>query len=166
MKRLILIRHAKSSWSNGALSDMERPLNARGMAVAARIGVWLSNSGRTPGQVISSTAMRCRQTWEGIAAGLKNPVTPKFDDALYLAEASTMLGMVQGAHADTVLLLGHMPGIGELAHDLRQDPPPHFEPFTKYPTGAVTVLDFRVKEWRALSPGSGILDVYATPDEM
>jgi len=166
MKRLILVRHAKSSWSNDGMADRDRPLNPRGRLAAERVGGWLSATGRQPDKVLSSPAVRCRQTWEGIAKG--GIVTPdvEFIEALYLADAPEILDALHTATGDTVLLLGHMPGIGDLAHGLRQDPPPHHDAFGKYPTGSATVLDFPIDDWSALQMGTGVLDIYATPNDM
>ncbi len=166
MKRLILVRHAKSSWSDNGLADRARPLNVRGTAAADRIGRWLADTNRQPDQVFLSPAIRCQQTWDGISPHLADAPVPVALDRLYLAEAPQLLDVLQTASGDVVLLLGHMPGLGVLAHDLRQDPPPHTAQFDKYPTGAATVLEFPINDWRDLRLGTGVLDIYATPDEM
>ena len=61
------------------------------------------------------------------------------------------------------MMLGHMPGIGEFARDLRRDPPPAHEAFRKYPTGAVTVLDFKVESWADVQMGTGKFEAYTAP---
>lgn len=163
MKRLILIRHAKSSWSSDAADDKTRPLNARGRDAALKIGNWLKGEGFIPDQVLSSNASRCAQTWEGIAQTLGAAPEVKFQDALYLAGPATMLASLHAASGDTVLMLGHMPGIGEFARDLRRDPPPDHEAFRKYPTGAVTVLDFKADNWNGVQMGTGKFIAYIAP---
>jgi len=90
----------------------------------------------------------------------------RFEEYLYLAGSAEMLEVLKSATGETVLMLGHMPGVGDLARDLRQDPPPHHDLFRKYPTGAVTVLDFNVNDWDDITPGAGTLLTYATPDDM
>jgi phosphohistidine phosphatase len=163
MKRLILIRHAKSSWSSGAADDQSRPLNDRGRAAAAKVGNWLKAEGFVPDQVLSSNATRCAQTWEGLATTLAASPEVSFQEALYLAGPQAMLSALQGATGNTVLMLGHMPGIGEFARDLRRDPPPAHEAFRKYPTGAVTVLDFKLDSWADAQMGTGKFVAYTAP---
>jgi len=163
MKRLILIRHAKSSWSSGAADDQSRPLNERGHAAARKVGNWLKTEGYEPDQVISSNANRCAQTWEGIATAMGGSPDVSFHEDLYLAGPSAMLAALQSANGNSVLMLGHMPGIGEFARDLRRDPPPAHEAFQKYPTGAVTVLDFKVDNWSEVQMGMGKFIDYVAP---
>ncbi|MCF6274047.1 MAG: histidine phosphatase family protein [Rhodobacteraceae bacterium] len=163
MKKLILIRHAKSSWSSGAGSDNSRPLNERGHAASRKIGRWLLAEGLVPDTVLSSDATRCAQTYDGILEALGTGPTPEYNSALYLAGPEMMLATLQTASGDTVMMLGHMPGIGEFARDLRRDPPPAHEAFRKYPTGAVTVLDFKADSWRDIQMGTGKIVAYTTP---
>ncbi len=166
MKRLILIRHAKSSWSSAAEDDRHRPLNERGKKAAASLGVWLAAQGYIPDQVLSSNATRCAETWAGMAPALGATPAVDFKPALYLAGAEEMLGVLQSASGETVLMLGHMPGIGAFARALRRDPPPAHEAFRKYPTGAVTVLDFKVDNWSGVQMGTGKFVAYMTPREL
>ncbi len=166
MKRLILIRHAKSSWSSGASADKSRPLNGRGRAAATKLGTWLNQKGYMPDEVVSSSAIRCVQTWSGISEILGKDAKTRFEDNLYLAGGGTMLQQLQSSVGDVVMMLGHMPGIGEFARDLRRDPPPAHEAFQKYPTGAVTVLDFKAENWGEVSNGSGKFVDYVTPREL
>ncbi len=163
MKRLILIRHAKSSWSSGAADDQSRPLNDRGRAAAVRVGNWLKGEGYVPDQVLSSNATRCAQTWEGIATALEASPDVSFDGALYLAGPQAMLSALQAATGNTVMMLGHMPGIGEFARGLRRDPPPAHDAFRKYPSGAATVLDFKAESWADVQMGMGKFIAYTAP---
>lgn len=166
MKRLILTRHAKSSWAESDLIDRDRPLNARGREAAGRIGKRLAASGDIPGQVLSSPALRCRETWEGMARHLPKVERVDYVERLYLAEPGEMLGVLRGAEAGTVLMLGHMPGIGLLVRSLRRDPPPRHESFEKYPTGATTILEFATEDWADLQPGTGKLVDAFTPRDL
>ncbi len=166
MKRLILIRHAKSSWSSGAADDQSRPLNDRGHTAAAKVGGWLKAEGYVPDQVLSSNATRCAQTWEGMAPVLAASPDVSFDEALYLAGPQAMLAALQGATGNTVLMLGHMPGIGEFARGLRRDPPPAHDAFRKYPSGAVTVLDFKADNWADVQMGMGKFVAYIAPRDL
>ncbi len=165
MKRLILIRHAKSSWSSEAADDQSRPLNDRGRSAAVKVGNWLKAEGYMPDQVISSNATRCAQTWEGMAPALGSPDV-SVSEALYLAGPQAMLAALQAATGNTVLMLGHMPGIGEFARGLRRDPPPAHDAFRKYPSGAVTVLDFKAENWAEVQMGTGKFVAYTAPRDL
>jgi phosphohistidine phosphatase len=90
-RTLILIRHAKSDWDDPALSDHDRPLNARGQLSAPRIGAWLAERGVTPDAVLCSTALRTRETWDGIATHLPEAPEPVFSHGLYHAAPIDML---------------------------------------------------------------------------
>lgn len=166
MKRLILTRHAKSSWSGAGIPDNERPLNARGRAAAPGIGAWLADKGYLPDQVLCSTARRCTQTWEHMAPGLGGDTKVEETEKLYLAGAGDMLELLRSAHEDCVLMIGHMPGIGAFVRSLRRDPPPLHASFAKYPTGATTVLDFRIAAWPEVDFGLGILVDQVKPRDL
>ena len=140
MTRLILIRHAKSDWSQG-LDDHARPLNARGREAAGRIGAWLAAEGHLPDRVLCSTATRAQETsalvWEGA-----DHAPPQSDlHALYHAAPATMLEAAQKAEGAVVAMVAHNPGMAMLAGMLAATRPDHPR-FDDYPTGATTVLEF------------------------
>ncbi len=155
MKTLLLVRHAKSDWSDPALDDHDRPLAPRGIRASGLVGNALA-SRAAPGVVISSTAIRARDTANRIAAYWvpSPPVVERRE--LYLAAPGQMisaLGAFGGAH-ETVMLVAHEPGIRHLALALDGSADPPFA--ARYPTGAVTVLRFEADRWSALEPGSGV----------
>ena len=162
MRCLILMRHAKSDWSFGA-SDHERPLNPRGEASAQSLGTWLRNNDLRPDEVLSSSAARTRQTLDGLKLDTDTPA--KFLKALYLAEASEMMQVLQTATGSTVLMLGHNPGICEFAHRLVDDPPRHIR-FEDYPTGATTVIEFDITQWNDVSWYQGATTHFVIPREL
>lgn len=147
MKRLILIRHAKSSWDFGGLSDHERPLNDRGIRSCGHIGQWLLDQNFIPDEVLCSTAQRCRETHEHIAAkmGLNAPVSHLQN--LYHASAESLLACLRSAQGDTVMMLAHNPGIGDFAALVHAHPLPQTEQFSLYPTAATTVMEFDIGDW-------------------
>lgn len=160
-RRLILTRHAKSAWDNPAVSDHDRPLNARGRRSALELGEWLHSRGYEPDQVFCSTAARTRETW-AIAALAPLEVTPKIDylDALYHASPDVMLKHLGRATRDTVMMLGHNPGIAEFARLLAARAPNHPD-FARYPTAATLVVDFQIGSWVDVKPGIGsVLDFF------
>jgi phosphohistidine phosphatase len=164
-KRLILTRHAKSSWDDPLMSDHDRPLNERGKAAAADLGEWLASRGYVPGQVLCSDALRTRKTWSGIAPAL--PGTPILDlkPALYHAGPDVMLAVLRHATADVVMMIGHNPGIGEFAHRIVARTPLNAE-FQRYPTGATLVCDFAVESWADVDWGQGSVDDFIIPREI
>ena len=161
MKRLILMRHAKSDWADPSLPDHDRPLNKRGRRAATALGHWLRAAGLHPDQALCSSAARTQET----CARLALPFDPERHPALYLAEAPDMLRTLRAAQGDTVLMIGHNPGIAELAAHLVATPPAHGR-FEDYPTGATLVAEFDIDTWRDLQPGTGRAQHFVIPREL
>ncbi|WP_284164962.1 histidine phosphatase family protein [Frigidibacter sp. SD6-1] len=160
-RRLILTRHAKSAWDDPMMEDHDRPLNRRGRRSALELGDWLHSRGYEPDQVLCSTATRTRETW-AVAAAAPLEVTPRVDflDALYHASPDVMLAALGRATGETVMMIGHNPGIGELARRLAARAPTHPD-FGRYPTAATTVYDFQIEGWQGLKFGAGsVLDFF------
>lgn len=149
MKRLILTRHAKSSWNHPGLDDHARPLNARGRKSAAAIGEWLRARSHVPDEIVSSSSQRTRET----CALLGFDVAARFTSRLYHADPDQMLDVLQGCHGDTVLMLGHNPGIAWMAEMLVKAPPLHPR-FHDYPTCATLVASLGIDDWHAAKFGS------------
>lgn len=160
MKRLILMRHAKSDWSLDQ-EDHDRPLNPRGRKSAQVLGRWLRLQQLVPDQVFCSTALRTRQTLDGL--GVSGDVT--FDPALYLADPGAILDTICGAQGDVILLLGHNPGVAMLAEGLVAQAPDHPR-FHDYPTGATLVVDFDAGSWQAIKTGTGRTLDFVIPREL
>lgn len=157
--RLILTRHAKSSWDDPEQPDHDRPLNDRGRRSARALGDWLASRGYEPEEVICSTSARTRETWERVA-GAPLEVRPhlRLEPTLYQASAEKMLEILRGATEPTVMMLGHNPGIAEFAALLPARAPIDPE-FRRYPTAATLVVDFQIDKWGDLQPGEGsVLD--------
>lgn len=159
--RLILTRHAKSSWDHPGLTDHQRPLNQRGKQSADAIGEWLKNNGYLPGQILSSSSARTVETCER----LKLDAPARFLETLYHASANTMLLALQAATEDTVLMLGHNPGIGDFAEQLVKTQPNHPR-FLDYPTCATLVVDFDIKSWAEAGFGQGQTVAFIIPREL
>ncbi len=161
MQTLILMRHAKSSWSDPRLRDHERPLNKRGRASARVMGNWLRAQGFVPDAAVSSTSQRTLETFEGLGFGC--PV--RFTRALYHAEAEDILGLLQEEIAPTVLMLGHNPGISDFAHRIVRAAPEHGR-FWDYPTCATLVVSFDLASWAEATWGLGEATGFAIPREV
>ena len=165
MKRLILTRHAKSSWDDPLTPDHDRPLNERGKAAAADLGQWLASRGYVPDQVLCSDAERTRKTWAGLAPAL--PATPVLElkPALYHAGPDVMMAVLRHAKGDTVMMIGHNPGIAEFAARIVAHAPINPD-FARYPTGATLVADFAIADWSEVDFGTGIVDDFMIPREI
>lgn len=169
MKTLLLLRHAKSSWSNPAARDHDRRLTTRGHQAATSMGGLLRQHGLVPELAVISPARRARETWERVLPELRAAPEAKTEDRLYMAEPPTLLRIVHDvpASADTVLLIGHNPGLerfaaqlaGSAEGDARQ------RMAKKFPTAALAVLRFDLANWAGVKPSSGRLDAFFTPRE-
>ncbi len=160
-RRLILMRHAKSSWSDPKLRDHDRPLNGRGRRSAQALGDWMREEGLIPDQIMCSSSVRTRETCDR----LKLDCEPDLMSELYHASASEMLRTLRGAHGTCVLMLGHSPGIGDCAQNLVAHRPSHHR-FFDYPSGATLVVDFAIDDWLRLTPGSGQTVKFVIPREL
>ncbi|MFA8386399.1 MAG: histidine phosphatase family protein [Pelagibaca sp.] len=161
MKRLILMRHAKSDWSASG-DDHGRPLNGRGRDSAPAMGRWLADRDWLPDEVLCSTATRTRQTLTLL--GLPDTRT-RFERALYLAEPDEIIDTLRSASGDTVLLLGHNNGIAECAQQLVADWPDHPR-FADYPTCATSLIRFDAADWGDIRKGTGQCEGFAIPREV
>ena len=165
MKRLILTRHAKSSWDDPATTDHDRPLNDRGKAAAAELGVWLASRGYVPGEVLCSDALRTRKTWSGLAPALPGMPVLLLKPALYHAGPDVMLAVLRHATEDCVMMIGHNPGIAEFAQRLVAQAPLNPD-FQRFPTGATLVADFMIDSWDEVSFGTGATLDFIVPKEV
>jgi phosphohistidine phosphatase len=157
-RRLILLRHAKSDWPD--VPDRDRPLAKRGRRDAPRIGRWLHEHGYQPDVVVCSDARRARQTWDLVAPARGGSPAVRFEPRAYAASAMTLLYLAEElpSRYRTALLIGHNPGLSELASSLAAAPDigratdngPR--PGVSLPTAAVAVLEFP-GDWPSLTPG-------------
>ncbi|HEY0240989.1 MAG TPA: histidine phosphatase family protein [Friedmanniella sp.] len=163
-RRLVLLRHAKSSWADD-LPDLERPLSARGRRDAAEAGHWLAAHVGRPDLVLCSTAVRTRQTWARAGEAepdLLGPAQVRFEAAIYAAWPDTLLELARRLPVEvtTAVLVGHAPGLPDLAERLNRANGDR--PVGDFPTSAVAT--FAVSgAWGDLGPGSAALTAYAVP---
>ncbi|OIP82884.1 MAG: phosphoglycerate mutase [Rhodobacterales bacterium CG2_30_65_12] len=163
--RLILTRHAKSSWVDPIQGDQDRPLSKRGRASARAVGAWLAAHGYRPDQAMVSSAARTRETWKLIAGKIAAPPKPAYLAKLYQAEPEEMLHILRTATGRAVMMLGHNPGVAYFAQGLAHQPPAdsHFE---RFPTGATTVIDFAVESWDQLAWRTGKVVDFVAPRDL
>jgi phosphohistidine phosphatase len=168
MHALHLLRHAKSSWADDELDDHDRPLSKRGRRDAEAIARHLAERGGTPDLVLSSTAARARATLAPLLERLK-PRRILLDRDLYLAPGAKLLERLKETSegVDTALLVGHNPGLHELALMLADPESPLELPALsgKFPTGALASYRF-TPAWRRLKPHAATLIAYVTPREL
>ena len=160
MTTLILMRHAKSDWHSPEQSDFDRPLNPRGRKSARAMGDWLRQKGLHPEEALVSSARRTQETWELLAI---RSCRAWFLDELYHASAAQMAKALRQAEAETVLMIGHNPGIASFAEEMvapSEDLPMEFY---RYPTCATSVITFAEKRWSAVTPGTGTLTGFEVP---
>lgn len=167
MRRLILLRHAKSDRGNPSLPDLARPLNHRGQEAASRIGAYMAKHDLVPDLVLCSVAERTRQTWDLVAKGFAKPAPATFDKRLYNADTDKIVAVVQETPAEvhTVMVVGHNPGMQDAATSLLAagDVDQRANLLQKFPTGGLVVIDFAVDDWTAIHARSGRLDRFVTP---
>lgn len=152
--RLILTRHAKSSWDDMMVDDHDRPLNKRGRAAAAAIGEWLAAKGYVPDEALVSSSERTRETWDRVARAFGSHVELTIRPDLYQAEPEAMLAALRAAKGDVVMMIAHNPGIAYFAQGLVEDPPADAR-FARYPTAATSVIDFDEDDWGSVTWRSG-----------
>lgn len=159
MKRLILMRHAKSDWKMDQ-PDFDRPLNKRGQASATALGKWLKDNDLHPDEVLCSPSARTKETLQR----LDIPDAPThFPKPLYLAERADLRHALQAATGDTVLIIAHNPGIAYFASDIVKEAPNH-DRFEDYPTGATLVVDFDLNSW--IDFDKGMVKDFVVPREL
>jgi len=172
MRQLLLMRHAKSSWDDAKLSDHARPLNTRGRMAAIAMRRAMRDLGLVPDVVLVSSARRTLQTLEALEPWNRAPTVAPMD-SLYLAPLDQMLDALNGVaeNVHSVLLLGHNPGMHELALTLLGDQVDDFANADVrrlaegYPTGALA--EFAIPgAWADLATGGGQLTRFLSPRDL
>ncbi len=126
MKRLYLLRHAKSDWAGKSGSDHSRPISTRGRDDAKRLGKWMMENNLLPQQIISSDAFRTQQTVELLTGQWQQAVDIQFTDLLYLAGYKTMLELIHSTPVtvQSLMLVAHNPGMDDMVTFLSDNAPP------------------------------------------
>lgn len=165
MLRLILLRHAKSSWGDPGVADHARPLNGRGRRSAAAMGTWLVDQGAMPQEVLSSDSQRTRETWTELEGTLHSGASVAWRSDLYHAGPDRMLRVLQKASAPAVLLLGHNPGCAAFAEMIVAAPPDHPR-FSDYPTAATLIIELAAASWPQVTWRTGTPTAFAVPRDL
>jgi phosphohistidine phosphatase len=164
LRRVFLLRHAKSEHAGADTPDADRPLARSGRRACAAVADHLRSSGLAPDLVLCSSARRTRQTVAAIASALPSAVPVVTEDRLYLAEPAELLTRLRELDdgLPSVLLVGHNPGLHLLALALI-DPRDRAQVVT-FPTAAFAVLETRVHRWAELGPATARLASFTTFD--
>lgn len=160
MKKLTLIRHAKSDWNAAAASDFERTLNGRGKKAAPLIGQRLAQRGCDPDVLICSSAERARQTAKKIALEIDYPEGEiEYCLEIYEASRGTLINLIQGLEDsnEEAILIGHNPGFSELGEWLTAEAPDWL------PTCGLLELELPIKHWSQVTEDCARLRYYDYP---
>jgi phosphohistidine phosphatase len=166
MRRLMLLRHAKSAWPDG-VDDLERPLAKRGRKACALMGRYMADEALVADLAVVSTARRARESWELIRPAFGQDIVEHDEPRIYEASAGAILDVVRETRPDvhTLLLIGHNPGLHDLALKLiRKGSPSDLSRLQrKYPTAGLVVIDFKIRRWSEASETHGQLERFQTP---
>lgn len=170
MRRLLLFRHAKAERSEPGMEDRSRKLIERGRKDAASIGAYMAKHALTPDQVVTSPATRTQETWKCAAAAFKPAPAASPVERLYDATAHHILDVIKQtpAKARTLLIVGHNPGLHDLAVMLvaSGDIETREQMREKLPTSGLLIIDFAFDDWGKLHPQSGRLERFITPKSL
>lgn len=150
MKTLLLMRHAKSSWKDSNIADIDRPLNKRGKRDAPLMGQLLIERELVPQDILCSTALRCRETAEAVigtisdSAGFSPEV--EFLESLYMAEPPEFYSVVNSLndHIERVMVIGHNPGLESFLQLLANR-------IESLPTAVIAHIALPVQSWKELT---------------
>lgn len=161
MKRLYVLRHAKSSWDDASLSDFERPLNKRGLKTAPFIGQTMFEKDYVPDIVVSSPAARAAATAKLAAKAASYRRSLSFDERIYEASPQTLMEVISelARKAASAMVVGHNPGMEGLIWVLTGES-------VSMPTAALAVIDLNIDEWSAIRPDKGKLVDVLRPKEL
>ena len=168
MHSLYLVRHAKSSWSDPTLPDQERPLARRGRRDAKRIAKHLVRLGIRPELVLCSASERARETLELVRPALGATSTVRLEAQLYAASADKLLERLRAVPeaVASVMLIGHNPGLHDLALALASAGSELERLEARFPTAALATLTVSTASWGRLSHADAVLAAYVVPRQL
>ena len=168
MRTVVLLRHGKSSWSDSALADIDRPLAPRGERASRKLAKYIRRKRIQPALVLCSPSRRTRQTLKAVEALLGKSCVVEVVPQLYGASGQELLEQLRALpeSVSSVMLIGHNPGLHDLALVLasRGADLPQLE--RKFPTGALATLAVCGEGWTALGPGTAELVDYVVPRQL
>jgi phosphohistidine phosphatase len=167
MKRLYLLRHAKSSWELAGQLDYQRGLTERGWNDCELMAALIAERQIVPDLVICSGARRARDTLEGVAKALPLDTLVEYEDAVYNASTQDLLDVLRRVPAvrQSVLLVGHNPSFHDLAVEIGRESDELLSVAAKFPTAALAEFEFE-GEWSHLGEDSAELKRFTRPKQL
>tara|TARA_E500000318_G_scaffold13879_4_gene13499 strand:- start:6623 stop:7141 length:519 start_codon:yes stop_codon:yes gene_type:complete len=169
-KTLLLLRHAKSSWSAPAHSDFERPLNRRGERSAAVIGIMMKQEKIAPDLILCSSARRTLQTRDIIRPYLPRNCPVEETSRIYEAGVREIFSVLSELpeNVEKTLLIGHNPGLQQLTLSLcgAVGGEELFRVQEKFPTGALATIELAIDTWNDIASGKGRLRQFVAPKDL
>lgn len=152
MKTLYVLRHAKSSWDNSDLADFDRPLNGRGKSAAPFMGQVMKSNDFKPGIIVSSPAVRARETARLVKESAGFEAEIKYDERIYEASPQTLTSVAASIddRFDSAMIVGHNPGMEGFVRLLTGNS-------ETMPTASLAVIDLDISDWDQITKGSGKL---------
>lgn len=158
MKKLYILRHAKSSWDNPILADFERPLNERGITTAEFMGKLLLKNDYQADLIVSSPAVRAKETANIVKKAANFPADIRFEENIYEASPQTLLKIIAELkeNLQAVMIIGHNPGLEGLIKILTSES-------QSLPTAGLAIIELNIGNWKEIKPESGKLQELLRP---
>jgi len=174
VKRLLLLRHAKTVPGGPGIDDHARMLLPRGRNDASAMGRYVRDHHYEPDLIASSSSRRTVETAELLSVSLQGAARSQFSETLYLAEPESIVTFIKNTHdkIETLMVVGHNPGMEAVATELAREPVKRKERDRfdlieeKFPTAALAVLEFPVEHWRDIALGTGVLSDFVRPRDL
>lgn len=169
MLRLYIMRHAKSSWAIPGARDFDRELNERGLQDLKKLSKVMKNEKIFPDKIVCSSATRTRQTLDAVMDVFENEPEIIFTERLYSSGLDEYIDIINSnSGIKSIMIIGHNPMCGSLATSLpgSGDALELEKIAYKYPTAALSIIDFEAKDWSEIAKGKGILQKSIFPSEI
>jgi phosphohistidine phosphatase len=166
MRRLMLLRHAKTERAGPGERDRDRKLMTRGRADAPAVGAYMAHHGLMPDVAVVSPATRAQETWALAAGAFTKPPRVVSDERIYNASPQALVAVIAEApEAATLLVVGHNPGLHELAVQLIGSGDIEMREQLKenLPTSGLVIIDLPIDDWSRIRPQAGRLDRFISP---
>lgn len=168
--RLFLLRHAKSDWGSEALADFDRPLNTRGKSAARAMGKYLKEKEFHPNRILCSTSQRTRETLSRVLTYQTREAQIHLLSDIYDQADLSYTAVIRrhGGRAHNLMIIGHNPATEQTAEELvgTGDSATIADMRLKYPTGALSIIDFDIADWADLQTGTGHLERFIKPRDL
>jgi phosphohistidine phosphatase len=166
MRRLLLLRHAKTERPEPGQRDRDRKLTARGRADAPVIGAYMARHRLVPDLVLVSPVPRAQETWTLVAPAFSKAPPVANDERIYNATTETLAEIIRETRdANTLIIVGHNPSLQELAVNLigSGDVEARERINEKLPTSGLVAIDFAFDDWSLLHDHAGRLERFVSP---